>query len=136
MWIFAGGGTAAPRCTPTRVELAKGEPRVSRDQGLCQGRAVALQLGAGFAHAAQLLEQSHLCAATGTEGKDGNLAPVLGWAEVPPAEKPVGCAAAPGAPGLARTAHSKTALSAGGATLASQEVIAWPEATGHAAFWS
>lgn len=74
---------------------------------------MALQLEAGFGHAVWLLEQNHLCIATGTEGNEDKLAPVLGWEEVPPAKEPAGCGAAPGAPGLAGKALSKNGMSSG-----------------------
>ena len=80
---------------------------------------MALQPEAGFGHAVQLLERSHLCIATGTERKEDKLAPALGWAEVPPAEEPVGRGAAPGAPGSAGTAPSKNGMSPGEAAPAS-----------------
>lgn len=74
---------------------------------------MALQLEAGFGHAVWLLEQNHLCIATGTEGNEDKLAPVLGWEEVPPAKEPAGCGAAPGAPGSAGKALSKNGMSSG-----------------------
>ena len=40
---------------------------------------MALQLEAGFGHAVRLLERSHLCIATGTEGKEDKLTPALAY---------------------------------------------------------